>query len=273
MSKKYFLLLKTHNETKLKYLCKHFGTKESCFIYPGSGLRWRAHLRKHGYNILTEILFETDNLEELKLKGIEFSTTLNVVESNEFANLVVEDGTGGHEAMKNPLVREKARQTMLKRHQEQGLSQKEIERSIKKSERQARGEFTKAELAAAKACSKRQLGKTMAERLNDPNYIDPRKGKTAKEIFGNEYKGAWNKGKTLKEIKGVDYIRPVAKPFIVKVNGISTQYNSEKEFIDKTGYKNIFGLKYKKMITILKSKRSTHNFHTGDVLEFEWLSQ
>lgn len=91
-SKTIYLYLKTHNKTGLKYLGK---TVKDPFTYQGSGNYWLNHINKHGYDVTTEVLFETDDMEEFKKVALEFSNKLNIVESNEFANLVVEQGVGG----------------------------------------------------------------------------------------------------------------------------------------------------------------------------------
>ena len=93
MTKKHYLLLKTHNKTGLKYLC--YTTKADPEKYPGSGKRWRNHLRTHGKDLSTEILGAFDNEEQLKALGRHYSELWNVVDSDEFANLRIEEGDGG----------------------------------------------------------------------------------------------------------------------------------------------------------------------------------
>ena len=88
-----YLYVKTHNKTGLKYLGK---TKsKDPFKYKGSGKRWVNHIRKHGYDVTTEILLATENEEELKETGIFFSNIFNVVESKNWANLKIEQADGG----------------------------------------------------------------------------------------------------------------------------------------------------------------------------------
>lgn len=89
----YYLYVKTHNKTGLKYLGKT--VSKDPHSYPGSGTVWRRHLNKHGYDYTTEILLETDNAEELKEQGVYYSNLWNVVESAEWANLMIEQGDGG----------------------------------------------------------------------------------------------------------------------------------------------------------------------------------
>jgi len=92
MSNTIYLYLKTHNKTGLKYLGK---TVKDPFKYRGSGIRWTNHIQKHGYDVTTKILFESDNPEEIKQKGIHYSNLWDVVNSDNFANLISEQGQGG----------------------------------------------------------------------------------------------------------------------------------------------------------------------------------
>jgi len=88
-----YLYVKTHNKTGLKYLGKT--TSKDPHKYTGSGKRWKAHLEKHGYDYSTDILLETNDINELKEKGVYYSNLWNIVESSEWANLTIEEGTGG----------------------------------------------------------------------------------------------------------------------------------------------------------------------------------
>ena len=93
---KHYLMLKTHCKTSLKYLCKKSTNKlEECYSYLGSLKYWKKHLKKHGKDIITEILEVCNTKEELTEKGIYWSKKLNVVKSEEYANLVEERGDGG----------------------------------------------------------------------------------------------------------------------------------------------------------------------------------
>ena len=53
-----YLYLKTHNLTGLKYLGK---TIKDPYEYSGSGIVWTRHLKSHGNDVTTEILFATNN--------------------------------------------------------------------------------------------------------------------------------------------------------------------------------------------------------------------
>lgn len=58
-----YLYVKTHNKTGLKYLGK---TVRNPYSYKGSGTRWINHIKKHGNDVKTQILFETNDKEKLK---------------------------------------------------------------------------------------------------------------------------------------------------------------------------------------------------------------
>jgi len=83
-------MIKTHNKTGLKYLCQ--STRADYMTYIGSGKYWRRHLKKHGNNIITEVIGEFEIKEQLSEAGIKYSELYNIVESQEWANLIPESG-------------------------------------------------------------------------------------------------------------------------------------------------------------------------------------
>jgi len=86
------LYIKTHKVTGLKYLGK---TEKNPYTYFGSGIRWKRELKKYGNDVETEILFQSESLEEIKEKGLYYSNLWNIVESSEWANYIEENGSGG----------------------------------------------------------------------------------------------------------------------------------------------------------------------------------
>jgi len=106
-----YLYVKIHNDTGMCYLGK---TQQNPFKYRGSGIKWRDHLKKHGYNISTIILYETENVNHLKRAGIFFSHVFNVVESDQWANLMLEEGQGGT-TTKGMIHSKESRKKMSKR--------------------------------------------------------------------------------------------------------------------------------------------------------------
>lgn len=88
----YYLYQKTHLQTNLKYLGF---TRKNPYTYKGSGVYWLSHLKKHGQDVDTKILLETNDYAELCNAGKHYSELWKVVESQEWANLKPEYGEGG----------------------------------------------------------------------------------------------------------------------------------------------------------------------------------
>lgn len=88
-----YLYVKTHNTTGFKYLGKTISNDPH--LYQGSGTVWKRHIKKHGYDVTTVILLETNDPSELKEVGIYYSNLWNIVESKGFANIIPETGDGG----------------------------------------------------------------------------------------------------------------------------------------------------------------------------------
>lgn len=87
------LMIKTHNVTGLKYLC--YTQREDHDTYLGSGTVWKRHIKKHGNDITTEVIYETDIYEEFVSHAKKLSDEYDVVGSDAWANLRPEEGTGG----------------------------------------------------------------------------------------------------------------------------------------------------------------------------------
>jgi len=88
----FYLYIKTHTVTGIKYLGK---TKNDPYKYKGSGIRWNHILKKYGTDMTTEVLLITDSEEVLKRAGAYYSRLYNVVEDDNWANLMEEKGDGG----------------------------------------------------------------------------------------------------------------------------------------------------------------------------------
>ena len=87
------LYKKTHNKTGLKYFGKT--TKDDPYTYHGSGKYWKRHLKKHGFDISTEIILQHTDLEVIKELALFYSEENDIVNSKEWANLKEELGTDG----------------------------------------------------------------------------------------------------------------------------------------------------------------------------------
>jgi len=92
-----YLYKKTHNQTGLKYLGK---TTQDPHKYKGSGDYWIPHIKKHGYDVTTEIIKECQSKEEFKKWGVYYSELWNIVDERDengkktWANLKPESGDG-----------------------------------------------------------------------------------------------------------------------------------------------------------------------------------
>ena len=93
MSTIYYLYIKEHTKTGLKYLEKT--QAKDPFKYTGSGKYWKRHLYKHGPTYNTKILLMTCDKDELIETGKFFSNLFNIVGSPDWANLKIEEGDGG----------------------------------------------------------------------------------------------------------------------------------------------------------------------------------
>lgn len=303
-------MLKQHNVTNIKYLCFHYGTKDNCFRYTGSGTYWVAHLSKHGKDITTTILLESDTKSVIADAGIGYSKVWDVVKSKEFANLTIEDAQTTAEPLQRPEVREKRNKAFKERIRLYGQTEKEKKRNkltaailktskvreraantlrarlgtghrtdkehlrgINRTNRIKEHGFTEAELKAQKETSIRQSGKTMKERLINPDYIDSRKGKSAKEIFGDMYKGPWNKGKIVDELKGQNYIDPRCKPFTIKSHLGTSKYKNEREFLSETKFSQptLTTLKRSGKYIVKRQSNTLHIFKHGETIYYNEL--
>lgn len=79
----------------IKYFCK--SVKKNMESYTGSGVRWLRHVKKHGKeNIKTLWISDWFNCpSELQKFALEYSEKNNIVESEDWANLVPENGLDG----------------------------------------------------------------------------------------------------------------------------------------------------------------------------------
>lgn len=88
---------------------KYFGkTTRDPFKYNGSGKYWKRHLKKHGQDVETKVIGYYTSLEECRTVASKFSIDNDIVNSNEWANLKLENGTdGGNNIIMTDEVRDK----------------------------------------------------------------------------------------------------------------------------------------------------------------------
>jgi hypothetical protein len=88
------LLVMEHNITGLKYFCKTT-MLDRVHRYKGSGLAWTRHLRENGFDVKAGILgFYVEEKRCLEAAK-KFSEENKIVDSDEWANAVVETGKNG----------------------------------------------------------------------------------------------------------------------------------------------------------------------------------
>ena len=238
---KHYLMIKTHKQTDLKYLCKTSTNREQhCFTYKGSGVFWKRHLSKYGNDITTEIIEKCDTIEELSQKALYWSKFYDIVESLKWANLIVENGSNYNDRSYESMV--KNRQTSWKKFLNDPILSAEYRTNRK---------------ILGKKMRKQQTGVAMEDRMGN-NWQDPRAGKSWKDIYKPGFKHA--------QLKPYKIILNEGEQFWV--------FESESEICSIGLYptptlNNLkkYGCVYIKNIT----PRTKHKFKKGDKLSFEWV--
>lgn len=167
----FYLMIKTHNKTGLKYLCKC--TNRDPYKYKGSGTYWKRHIKEHGYEVVTEVVFQTEDLDEFNSVCLQYSKEFNVKDSNEWANLIEETGLDGGTTHTDPY--------WLKGFKHSDESKKKISESSK-GKRAPLSEDVKAKIRDSlrgkpMKCSPKGVSKTEAHRRNVSKAL---KGKSKK---------------------------------------------------------------------------------------------
>lgn len=88
------LYIKTHEVTGLKYFGKT-ARLDCIHSYKGSGIHWRRHLKVHGNGYTTELLGIWQDKDRLVKYATEFCSKNDIVKSEQWANMVLEEGLQG----------------------------------------------------------------------------------------------------------------------------------------------------------------------------------
>ena len=107
------------------------------------------------------------------------------------------------------------------------------------------------------------------------NEKDWRKGRSAKEIYGENYKGPANKGKTYKELKGQDYIDPRSKTFTIQIDEeLPIFCENERHFCEIFNSNDVLLGKIKKSknyyYKIKRQLNSNHYFFDGTIIKLRY---
>jgi hypothetical protein len=95
----YYLYIKTHTKTGLKYLGQT--SKQDPYTYCGSGKDWKLHLSLNGFTVDTEIIRKCFSKQELNYYGRYYSNLYKVTSAVDnygnriWANRIPETGGGG----------------------------------------------------------------------------------------------------------------------------------------------------------------------------------
>lgn len=89
---KYRLMIKTHLITDMKYLC--VTVRDNYHSYSGSGSLWKKHIKENGNLYKTQLIFETEDKLDFSKKCLEKSIEYDIVNSENWANLMIEYGGG-----------------------------------------------------------------------------------------------------------------------------------------------------------------------------------
>ena len=109
------LYVKIHNDTGLKYFGKT--TQNNVHSYQGSGIRWVNHIKKHGYNVSTEIIAEFNENDKLvETFALKFSKDNDIVNSDNWANLKPENGLDGGAHFKGMKHSKETKKKMSENH-------------------------------------------------------------------------------------------------------------------------------------------------------------
>lgn len=107
-----YLYIKKHSITGLKYFGK---TQNDPYKYNGSGKYWCSHIKKHKKEFVETVWVSEPytDAELIKKDALEFSIENNIVDSNEWANLMLEDGGSG--GVQSEKTRQKISKTLTGR--------------------------------------------------------------------------------------------------------------------------------------------------------------
>jgi len=102
-------MIKRHEITGLKYLCKTVKpSKEEMLSYKGSGTRWVNHINHHGRkHVVTDWYCLYTDKDQCMKAALDLSHKYDVVESDDWANLIEENGMqGGGKGLKRVITDE-----------------------------------------------------------------------------------------------------------------------------------------------------------------------
>jgi len=126
-----YLYIKQHSNTGLKYFGKSTRSEKGMLKYNGSGLHWKRHIKKHGSQVVTIWYYLFENEKECSEFALFFSEILDIVNSPDWANLIVENGMSG--APTGSVISQERRDKIKKSRTGKALGPQSKETCLKKS--------------------------------------------------------------------------------------------------------------------------------------------
>ena len=281
-TKKHYILLKEHKDTGLKYLCYHFGNNDSCYSYLGSGVYWKQHLLKHGKKIKTTIIKTCNTQDEARDIGIFYSKQFNIVESKEYANLMIEDARSSFYKNGDPIVKDlnKSARSRKRRRETAGLTQKEIENHKRLGQLDVSVKLTDKWYKSLEKRKDRYNNNIYTEKEKE-RFKSMAKRKKNKQFTAAEKEGFKTSSIKLKNIpmkerlNNPDYVHPKAKKFILTVNNNDEIFCESVQYLLKQlklSWSTINALRAGSSHTVKRMRNTKHNFANDDILKLLELS-
>lgn len=184
----YYLYVKIHNKTGMRYLGRTAQKKPS--VYLGSGTYWLRHLKKYGNDHRTIIIGRYFDLASLRGAGLYYSKLWDVVASDKWANLCLEDGnneTQGWSHLTSEMRSANGKKGGAKGGKIMGPKTVKLKIGLHGLDGQQR-------LANASKAGKISA----AKRKNDPNYIEQRREWM---LVNNPFRGKKHSEKTREKMR------------------------------------------------------------------------
>lgn len=91
-----YLYIKQHTKTGKLYFGKTSKSLDYLLSYTGSGKYWKHHLKQHGKKYVTTLWYHLyDNIFDLVADALSMSKSFDIVNSNSWLNLIIENGLDG----------------------------------------------------------------------------------------------------------------------------------------------------------------------------------
>ena len=169
---KYKLMIKSHMETGVHYLC--VTTKKDYIKYLGSGVLWKRLILKIPSFISTRIIFESDDLSVFNQMCYHFSEYYDVVNNKNFANIIPEYGCDKYNS--NLIYYTKNNKDILS----------QIQKNNRKRYLETHGYDDKYMMVAAREAMKAKYGNPMYDE-NIRRIVTTKSKETMRRKYGCEY--------------------------------------------------------------------------------------